>query len=108
MDQTSGRRAARVAASLAVQVFAGLVAGPVFVVGSNFVVVTASKFLGDWVISGWFYLLFPIVAAAALAYFVHRRFGRLRVFAWTTFLGAAAFHLWFSFVVIASMPGPDF
>ncbi len=87
---------------------AGLVAGPVAVVGSNQVVVAVSKFLGDWVISGWFYLLFPIVAAATLAYVVHRRFGRLRVFVWTMFLGAAAFHLWFTFAVIASLPGPDF
>jgi hypothetical protein len=89
-------------------VVAGLVAGPVFVVGSNQVVVAASKLLGDWANSGWFYLLFPIVAAAALACLVHRGFGRLRVFAWTMFLGAVAFHLWFTFAVIASLPGPDF
>ncbi|MDH6281764.1 hypothetical protein [Prescottella agglutinans] len=107
MDQTSGRRTAQVAASLAAQVFAGLVAGPVFVACSYQIVVAASKFLGDWVISGWFYLLFPIVAAAAVAYFVQRRFGRLRVFAWTTFVGASAFHLWFTFVVIAAVAGPN-
>lgn len=88
--------------------FTGLVAGAVFVVGSNQVVVAASKFLGDRVNSGSLYLRFPIVAAAALAYLVHRRFARLRVFAWTMFLGATAFHLWFTFAVIASLPGPDF
>lgn len=108
MDQTAVRRTARVVASLAAQVCAGLVAGPMFVVGSYQVAVAASKLLGDWVISGWFDLLFSIVAAAALAYLVHRRFGRLRVFGWTMFLGAAAFHLWFTLVVIASLPGPDF
>ncbi|WFR71572.1 hypothetical protein P9209_22315 [Prescottella defluvii] len=56
------------AASLAAQVLAALVAGPVLVAGIYQIAVAASKFVGDWMISGWFGLLFLIVVAAAVAY----------------------------------------
>lgn len=86
----------------------GIFAGPLFITCVYQVVGRTWRFVGEWVITGWADLLIPIVSAAVIAGLVHWKVHRLRVFGWTLFASATAFHLWFSFVVVASLPGRDF
>ncbi|MFD4182791.1 hypothetical protein [Rhodococcus sp. NPDC058514] len=109
MGQKSEHRTAPISqGEAAIQILVGLLAGPLLILCIYQVVGRVWRSIGDWMMTGWGALLIPIFVATSLAGLVHWRASRFRTAAWTTWAAAVAFHLWFEFVVVASLPGPDF
>lgn len=86
-----------------VQVVLGVLASPFFVAAVYQILARVD--MPFWQVAA---LLVPLLVFGLAARAIHWKLPRLRVFAWSLFAGSSAFHLWFEFVVVASLPGSDF
>jgi hypothetical protein len=99
----TSRTRLRLIAQFVAQVLLGVLASP-FLVAAVYQIVARVDIPFSQVAA----LLVPLLVFGSVAGAIHWKLPPLRVFAWSLFSGSSAFHLWFEFVVVASLPGPDF